>query len=363
MGNKLSHSASSRYQDCPKSYELHYIKGYRSKTTSSALLFGSALDKAVETYLQTRDEAKSKDVLLEFWTKQKINDVETYIPTSTLVVYANSDFDFELLHQDQIKKLENEYNIPNLQEELDSIYKQKEVIGYDLLNKSKKTVLNNTNWYCLLNKGYLMLDKAIEVLKENVIEVLGTQVKVDLTNNEGDSVIGYADFVVRWKGYDSPLVLDLKTSTKQYEEDAVINSPQLSLYVHALSEHYENTRHAGFLVLKKGVRKNKIKLCSVCGYDGSGKQHKTCNNEIEGKRCGGAWNETIHPTVDYQLLIDKIPDRLEEIVVENFDAVNKAINAQLFPRNFGACVKPYGRCAFFDVCHKDKYDEVIKKEK
>jgi len=48
MNNRLSHSAINKYLFCGEAFRLHYREGYRPKTTSSALLFGKALDKAFD---------------------------------------------------------------------------------------------------------------------------------------------------------------------------------------------------------------------------------------------------------------------------------------------------------------------------
>ena len=94
----------------------------------------------------------------------------------------------------------------------------------------------------------------MDLIDANVEEVLGTQVPINLENEKGDSIVGFADFVVKWKGYDKPIVFDLKTSSIDYAENAVKVSPQLALYVHDLKDKF-HTRTAGFLVLKKRIKK------------------------------------------------------------------------------------------------------------
>jgi hypothetical protein len=357
MNNKLSHSSVTKYTDCSKAWELHYKKGYRGNLHSSALLFGTALDKALETFLKTKDEDQTKKMFMDTWTEQKLNGVSTQLISATNIVYANSDFDYEVL--EQLSGLGDD--LPS-KEQVDKLYELKDTVGYDNLPEARKKELNFINWHVMRIKGLLMVEEAIKQIKNNVTEVLGTQVKVELANSEGDSIIGYADAVVKWKGYDAPIILDFKTSSKMYEDNAVITSPQLSLYVHGLSSDFGHTRHAGFFVLNKHIRKNKIKICSKCGFDGTGGRHKTCSNIIEGERCEGEWNEKLNPSIFTQIIINEIPEKLEEIVIENMNMVNSAIKTGIFPRNLQSCIKPYGKCAFYEICHKDDYSQVIKKE-
>ena len=355
--NKLSHSSVTKYTDCSKAWELHYKKGFRGNLHSSALLFGTALDKALEHLIITRDESASIKIFKNMWTEQDLNGVKTQLKEATNVVYANSDFDYEIL--EQFCQLGDD--LPT-KEQVDALYELKDKLSYDGLPNSKKKELNFINWHVMLVKGTLMIQEASKIINKNVEKVLGTQVKVELTNSEGDSIIGYADAVVKWKGYDKPIILDFKTSSRMYEDNAVMTSPQLSLYVHGLSPDFENTRLAGFFVLHKHIRKNKTKTCTKCGFDGTGGRHKTCNNIIEGIRCDGEWKEILNPSIFTQILINEIPEKLEQIVIENMNMVNAAIKTEIFPRNLSACIKPYGKCAFYEICHKDDYSQVIKKD-
>lgn len=364
--NKLSHSAATRFHDCAKSWELHYKQRIRPATKSSALLFGIALDVAFESYLRTKNRDEAWATLQSQWQKQEINGEVVQLFDSVDVVYSNSDYDKDLITVEGARLLTDyftlNYNIPNWKEEYASIFKQKDMIGYNYLSKDRKKQFNAVNWVSMLEKGRLMLNKAFTILDQNLIELLDTQVKVSLKNADGDEIKGIADFVARWRGYDHPIVFDLKTSSIEYEADSVLKSPQLSLYVHDLSDKY-NTRLAGYIVLRKRPLKNRVKICKVCGHDGTGKTHKTCPNEIEGKRCGGEWDEVLTLDIDYQIIINEVPQRTEDIVLENMDMVNESIKSGIFLRNFSACDKPWGPCAYKKYCFEGKQDGLIQLEK
>ena len=347
MSIRLSHSSLNRYLSCPKSYELHYVKKLRPIKQSAALLFGSAIDKACETYAKTRDALESHDQFMMSWSSQKINEIDTDLRTCTDIVYSNSDIDTDLLSSFNWEAIE--YS----PKEFSSAMVKKDTDGFDNLSLKDKLIINRVAWECMCVKGVLMVAKFTEIFNANVVEVLGSQVAIDLTNEEGDSITGFADFVFKWKGEEKPIVFDLKTSGIKYEEDSVLTSPQLTLYTHALREKFDNTNKAGYLVLHKRVIKNKTKVCSVCGFDGSGKNFKTCNNEVNGSRCNSDWNEVVKPEIGFQIIIDSIPEILEERVLENFTEVNHGIKSQVFPRNFGNCIKYNGTvtCEFYNLCH------------
>jgi hypothetical protein len=344
---RLSHSSLNRYLSCPKSYELHYLKRLRPTKQSAALLFGSAIDKASEVYASTRDILTATFAFNKTWLNQKINDVETDLRTCTDIVYSNSDIDTELLSSFHWDAMEIDRKVFEL------AVSKKDSDGFDNLSKGEKLIINRVAWECMSFKGMLMITKFAEIFDENVEEVLGSQVPIDLTNEEGDAVTGFADFVFKWKGREQPIVFDLKTSGIRYEDDSVLTSPQLTLYVHGLREKFNNTNTAGYLVLHKRVIKNKTKVCKVCNYNGTGKNFKTCNNDVNGSRCGGEWNEVLRPEIGYQVIIDDIPSILEERVLENFTEVNHGIKSQVFPRNFSSCIKYNGTvtCEFYNLCH------------
>lgn len=362
MKNRLSHSSTAMYQTCPQKWKYNYQDKLRSKIQSAALLFGSAVDKAITAKLKGDPSKNPINIFGYNWRFQDINGVNTYLPKSPDIAYANADYDEELLLPEDIKKLQEELNLLDPIKEVDYIYKEKEVVGFAGLTREQKITLNYANWLCLYRKGLLMLEAVDKHIIPNITEVLGTQEYVSLPNAEGDSVIGYVDLVARWKGFDVPIIFDVKTSAREYERDSVLVSPQLTLYMHGLYEKYQ-TRKCGFLVLNKNVRKNKTKQCSVCGMDGTGQSHRTCNNEIDGKRCKGAWNVTVNPEVYVQIIIDEIPEQTENIVLDNYDHINKSIKNGIFHRNLNSCIQ-YGsvKCAYYDLCYKGSSDGLVQME-
>lgn len=367
MKNKLSYSQVNRYGMCPKSYEYHYVQKIRQTTTTGALLFGSALDNALNVLLTEPDKSPEETFERSF-QYSKINEVNTYIPTSENVVYANSDFDSDLLLEEDFKFIKEQLTQGRIQgsgdilQHFQTLKDKKASVGFDGLSKEEKRYYNLMNWLCLRRKGFLMLVAYRKKVMPKLTKVHEVQKHVQLENDSGDSVVGYVDLIADVEGHGT-VILDNKTSGMKYEEDSVITSPQLSLYLHILEDQYK-TRKAGYIVLIKQVIKNKKKVCSKCGHDGSGARHKTCDNMVDGKRCHGDWNETIDPEIFVQFIVDEIPEQTENIVLENMDNVNDAIKHGVFTRNLNSCQNWYGgKCAFFDLCYKNKMSGLCKVNK
>ena len=64
---RLSHSAQGKYLHCPRMYFNHYIDKVRPLGSTSALLFGSAIDKACENYMIEKNALKAKTLFKTTW--------------------------------------------------------------------------------------------------------------------------------------------------------------------------------------------------------------------------------------------------------------------------------------------------------
>lgn len=368
---RLSHSAVNKYLTCSREYELHYIHKLRSKYQSSALLFGSAFDSASEHYVKHKDLEKALQVFYSNWEIQAVNKVETDLSTLLTINYSSRDIDLDLLETQDFVSI-NDICGKGASFKIDEILQKKKEKTFQFLNKKEKKLVNYTSWLCLRRKGELMLAEAKRIIDENMVELLGTQVKVELENELGDTSIGYADLIVRWKGYDKPIVMDFKTSSPDYKKDSVRTSPQLSGYVLGLSGQFENTNLAGYIVLNKNILKNRIKICKSCGYDGTGKTHRKCDNIHESEnletgkwdktRCNGEWIETFTRSVKSQVIIDEVNEEFTTATLDNYDKVCQSIKNEEFPQNFGSCIR-YGiqKCDYFLLCSEGKMDDLEKK--
>lgn len=342
MTNKLSNTQLNMFSECPTKYKFHYIERLRPLETGGALIFGTAIDKATEAMVLGQTDYM--DVFLKTFQFQDVSGIPTDLSNTDMVMFSNSDFDPDLVYP------EDKINVKQVW----AIKFKKDEIGYAGLSQDEKLIFNRAAWTCLKNKGILMLEMCNKKILPNITKVLGTQVEINLTNDKGDSITGFADMVATWQDDPTPIIFDFKTSSKEYELDSVLTSQQLSLYKHSLSSQFENTNKAGYIVLLKNPEKNKTKICKKCGFDGSGARFETCNNEVDGTRCKGEWTETVKLKMNYQIIIDEIPEQTEAIVLENFDMINQSIKNGIFHRNFSSCKKQYGRtvikCPYFDKC-------------
>lgn len=362
MSNRLSHSQINSYLSCPEKWNLHYNHRLRGKYQSAALCFGTSLDQSVTAMLKGLNYL---DVYSKVSTFQAINSKEIHLPFCTNIAYSVRDFDADLLTEACYKKISVEASQESFgKEEIKKLLADKEAVGgFENLPEELKRLHNYIHWLSLYQKGLIMLESFRTNILPNFTKIHSTQEVVNLSNGT-DSVIGYIDLVAEYKGYDKPIIFDLKTSSQNYDKNSVLSSAQLGLYVHGVSEKYNNTKLGGYIVINKNINKNKIKTCSVCKHDGTGSKARKCDNEIKRmhilQRCNGEWIETIKPTAFIQVLINEIPQQFETLLIDNIDNVNKAISSGIIYKNLNSCVQGWGPCQFYNKCHYGSDNDIIK---
>lgn len=211
MGIQLSHTAKELYKRCPLAYHMHYNLGYREELVGSALPFGSAVDGGVDYLLQGKTLDQALKYFNELWVNPKINGEHLHGPTTNKIRFSKSD---------------------------------------------QKEELADTAWGCMQVKGEMLIKAFQEEVLPNIKNVITTQEKINITNDDGDNIIGFADLIAEL--YDKGnYLMDVKTSAKAYANDAVVEgdkAPQIALYFEELQDKYE-LNGAGFYVLEKGIRK------------------------------------------------------------------------------------------------------------
>lgn len=369
--SRLSFSAVNKYLSCPKSYKLHYVDRLRERSATSHLAFGSAIDASLNAVLAahkagTLDKLDYKKVFDDNWHTIKINDIEWSLPFCELVGYGAKDFVGELLSPEDLSNIHQAILIRNLDLNDEDIYSLKDQLEiqksqreYKKFNPKHHQILNYINYLCMRRKGHLMLEAYIRDIVPQITEVVSIQEKVELGDAD-DAFIGYIDAIVKLKGYPDPLVLDNKTSARPYDEDSVLISQQLATYCYAL-----DLKYAAFGVMLKSIKLNSNKVCKTCKFKGEG-SHKTCNNEIEGDkgkkvRCNGEWTVTFTPEASTQLVIDKVPQNFQDVVIDNYGEVADAIKANVFPKNLNTCHNLYGqKCPYLDLCHNGNMHNLVQ---
>ncbi len=314
---KLSNSALNVFQECGRKYALHYLDKLRSIEEPSHFKFGSAMDKAFTAMLIPGDKTPEA-VFSEEWSPEKI--------LTPNFKWNKSDIDEELLPEHQ-----------------------------NLMTDAQKA------FESLNSKGFLMLEALRKKVMPNIEHVYSVQEAITLENQDssGDQFIGFIDFVVKWKGYDKPIIFDLKTATVPYKADSVRTSQQLTIYTYAAGDKYK-TNLAGYVVLAKKIRKNRTKKCQSCGASFLGSRAKTCTENVpsgaalpyRSVRCEGDFVETVEFDVDVQIIIDEIPEQGSDSVLELIDNTHKAIRNEEFEQNTSSCTHPVYRtkCPYYDYC-------------
>jgi hypothetical protein len=343
-----------------KAHYFHYVEKLRPIKQSSALLFGSAVEAGIVALVLGKSDAEVVAAFDKAWNFQKINGKLTYLPKCLQLAYAESDFDEELLEQDDLDAITREYGVTEYKEAFKKVYEEKKYFGYDGMPNDRREFLNYINWLCLYRKALHMFPVVKREFLPLIEEVLSVQERIDLPSYDengkltGDSITGFIDMVIRLKGYKTPIVFDWKTSSRDYEEESVKMSIQLATYLHAVSDKYEDTRLAGYGVLLKHINKNKTKVCTKCSKDMTGKNHKTCDEMIEGKRCHGELKITLKPEAEIQVIIDEIPEYTEMDVLQNMAAFAELMRNGVFIKNYDACIKPWGKCPYYGKCREGK---------
>ncbi len=345
MANRLSHSATSKYGLCPRMYRYHYVDKLRPKGISSALLFGKAIDHAIGISLNGGDSQKAFD---EAWLQQEYKGELVKLADLDELEYYKSDLDLDLLNLDLRAKLDERKpnSVANIEEAL-SWVKQ------EAFKKVPDDVRRYWKYACYLSlqvKGELMLQAFDRDHKPRIKRVIATQHQVALENAEGDSTVGYIDLIAELDS-GQVAIIDIKTAARPYEEDSVRESAQLALY--SFSSDIEHDCCA-YMVISKAIKKEYKKICSVCFVENTS-SHKTCANVEGGKRCGGEFNIDQKLYAETQFILDKVSDNVKEMVVENFNDINRAIKHEIYPRNLDRCSDVFGKkCSYYNSCfHKD----------
>jgi hypothetical protein len=321
MKNRLSHTALTMYIEAPKKYFLHYIRKIRPAKTKSAFVFGHALDEAFNSLFMTRDITEAQNIFLHNMKEIVVNGVKVDdVEQSMLVTYTKKDLDSELI----------------------------EHYG--------GTLSTNPAWVSLCLKGKLMLDAYNKEVMPNIKSVISVQKRVSLKNEVDDEIYGLLDAIVVWKNNKTYLI-DNKTSSVKYDKDSVKESNQLALY-HYIEKDNVEIDGCGFIVIDKNINKNRVKICTRCGHSGNG-MHKTCDALVGNKRCGGSWTITIHPSVNIEVLFDKIEEEQELRVIGEFDKVNSALQADYYPCGPNGCYSKFGPCVYKKFCETGDMEGLV----
>lgn len=213
MPFKLSHSRVELYKQCPKKYEFQYVEKYYADKTRSALLFGKAIDKALNYVLKQKKNAKTLNV---DYAKKLFKDVMKEWK-------GQNEFDFfkSEIPEDQFEEDDHDGN-------------------------------QVRSWTYLYNLGQQMIDTYIAEFLPLIKTVVEIQKRKQVKNENGDVFTLVLDCIVEFHG-GKVVLLDHKTAGKPYPKNSVVKSEQLAIY----NEHYP-VKYCGYAVFHKKLKDGKV---------------------------------------------------------------------------------------------------------
>lgn len=361
MKNKIyvSPSGFNDYTRCPELFYLKKVERLESIIKGSSLFFGDSIDNTINYYLNNLLIKNTKKIndLYEYFKTDKNKGWDNYYD-HTDIRYSNTDFDMNILSDDKIELIQNwckEFSFDY--ETLKTLKKD-----YSQMTQQEITLFNRICWLCLQTKAYYMIEWFLNNFAPKIKKVRAVQLKINgeidlpvFNNEQKQAVINQiTDFVIDFEGIDKPVIFDLKTSSSEYDSDAVQTSFQLGSYVVGLWNQFQ-TDQAGFVVLHKYLKSKA--LCKSCGFEKQS-THKTCNNEINNKRCGGEWDKSFEGSG--QVIVDTINEQKRYMVNTNYTNFSTLASMDLRVQNWNACKKPF-LCDMFEVCHHNDMSKVKKR--
>jgi len=211
---RISNSGLDTYSMCPKKYYFRYIEKVKGDYTATPLLFGSAIDAALNYILESIRDKKE-------WDRGTAEDI--------FQTYMNK--------WDQTQRLE---------------YFKNELPEYEIDPEESEERIQLRVWNNLCFRGVACLKVYIEEVLPQIEEVLSVQPKFEVVNDDGDVFTGVIDFIAKLKD-GRTVLLDNKTASAKYPKNKVVKSQQLSLY----ADQYPEITHFGYIVLIKNPAKEK----------------------------------------------------------------------------------------------------------
>lgn len=319
MKNKLSFTKLSNYSECGLKYDLHYNQYLRPTQPKSALIFGNSIDEALNVLLETKDLQKAQDKFEELWNKQKFNNKELVLSIPGVVSFSKSDLDLDLL------EINNVINTPEI----------------------------DKSWISLLLKAELILKTYHDIVLPKIKQVLAIQAPVKIENLEGDTIEGKLDLIVQWEDGRN-LLLDNKTTSVKYELDSAEKSEQLNLYYYLEKDNYKLDA-IGFITIGKKIDWEYRKTCIKCKHVYN-TNHRTCINLINNKRCNSEVSIEKIPSININFIINNVDEKVQTSTIDNFDKVNEGISNNIFEANTKNCFGKFGKCVYYNYCHKDSIE-------
>lgn len=307
---KISYSANSKYQTCPRQYYFHYLRKLREEKQGSPLLFGGAMDQGLNVLLVEKNNiTKAKEVFTQSFMKTNYNGKDYNAMLNEGVKWGKWDLDPSISLGSEALALYELYKNDGISQE----------------------------WLSMYQKGLLMLDAYQEQIRPHIGEVLAVQEYIKIEDEEGNYIRGYIDFVATWEpdatqpNYNpeweqwrgKTIIFDNKTSSMTYKDDSVQNSDQLGTYSEFLTDKFRADA-AGYIVIPKKIRKFK------------------------------------QPLIPIQVLINKVDDQVIQKIFVQYTQTIQGHKYGNFPPNFNSCHGNPFPCPYKNYCHRNSLDGLVE---
>ena|SRR5271166_6598498 len=238
MGIQISFSAADKYLLSPMQYFLHYLLKLRPIQLSSPLIFGSAIDSGLNHLLYCK-KTEFKNLEQKYVIINQKNALDS----------AKKNF------IDTLKGSEVDYRVHGAVKFSKADLDESLLEGLDIPDGHDRA------WYSLREKGLIMLEAYAEQVLPKIKEVHAVQHEIKVTNTDGDTFIGVVDFIATMEN-GQKVLMDNKTTSVPYKDDAIDNSSQLASYWEILKDEYQLDA-VGFCIIPKNIRKRKEPKCEI----------------------------------------------------------------------------------------------------
>lgn len=354
----ISYSSSTDYKECPVKYFLK--KKWETSRKASALFYGSAVEEGVTALLEGSPIEEAVQKFQKEWTNRPAGrwSQETPIFDSPDVFYYKSDLDMKLFqkeHEDIIKEWSLEICATDdymmvVEEALSCIDK-----GIQMPPAIEK-LYHRICWLSCAIRGEILLKAFQEQVLPEIEEVIASQKEIEIQGDDGDKVRGFIDFILKLKGIDEPVVIDLKTAGRPYTEHNLDTSDQLKIYAMA-----EGRKNIGYIVLLKSIKFDTF--CDKCGHKRENYRLTNC------AKCGNMdkGKYTVKsPKASTQILTKKVEQAELESMADDLGDIMVAIKNEIKWKNPSSCNNYNTPCEFYQHCWSGKKLEdlpnITKKE-
>jgi ribosomal protein L37E len=348
---RLSYSAANTFKTCPEKY--YNQKKWRPPLKASALPFGKAVEDGVDALLEGASLEKALFKFKDSWTispPTKFSGPKPIFDSLDVFYYA-SDFDENLLQEVDKKLLEDwSEDLVGAREWKEKFNSVKDQIskGATVIDDERR-LYHRIMWMCCRRRGIEMIKGFYYDLLPNIEDVVEIQRYIKLENEDGDTIIGYIDYIIKHVDYDEPIIVDLKTAGKAYGKHDLDTSDQLRLYAAA-----ENINYIGYMVLLKKIKTEKS--CDACGHVRENYRLTKCS------ACGKGKYKALKLKAATQFLIKEVKDSEMDAVLNDLSDIGIAIKNKIRWKNPDSCFMYNKKCDYYEACWGDKTIEQLKQE-